>query len=683
MHYFLRSMIVLGGLFVFICIPSAPVVAARPMKAPKIANWNYSWSIESDAQARTLAKWDVVILDVENAHYNRDRVALLRKLNPNIKILAYISPVDIRADAAFLDVGTERQAVGQALVENPQWVLRKADGTKAHWWMDYTIMNITDRAQNSSGQTFNSYFSDFIRDTVIKDPVWDGIFYDNLWEGVAFVSTQIDLNNDHVAESSDDMDAAWRAGIQTLLKNTRKNAKTYRGKSFIITGNGGAQYYRLLNGVGFEGYPNSQYGGWVESTKKYAFILENAQKKRYVFINTHVGNTGNQMDYKKFRFGLASALLYNGYYSFDNGDMSHAEQWYYDEYDVDLGDAISGAYNLLRPDNPTAIEGGVWRRDYESATVIANSTDSTHVVDLKTGFEKLHGTQDASVNNGEVVGSVEIAAQDGVVLLPRLSSVRDTTFVNGAYSKIFDQQGIEVRNSFFSYDGSFAGGTQIHKISAKNRTVVASDTFVQVYDSANRKIAEFAPYGTGYSGGINIAVGRLRKGKKDFIVVGNKTGPAQVRIYGLKGRLVNTGCYPFSQSFTGGVNVAVGDLNGDKRKEIIVAAGFGGAPQIRILDNRCRTLSPGFFAFEKSWRTGVNVAVGDMNGDGKEEIIAAAGTGAAPEVRIFRKNGKLLSSGFLAYADTDRTGVFVSTADVNGDGKDEIVTNSFSIFNLF
>lgn len=75
------------------------------------------------------------------------------------------------------------------------------------------------------------------------------------------------------------------------------------------------------------------------------------------------------------------------------------------------------------------------------------------------------------------------------------------------------------------------------------------------------------------------------------------------------------------------------------------------------------------------------MAVGDLDGDGRAEIIAASGPGGGPQVRIFNRNGRLISNGFFAYGESDRSGVLVSTADIDFDGKDEIVTNSFAIFN--
>lgn len=80
------------------------------------------------------------------------------------------------------------------------------------------------------------------------------------------------------------------------------------------------------------------------------------------------------------------------------------------------------------------------------------------------------------------------------------------------------------------------------------------------------------------------------------------------------------------------------------------------------------------------------MAVGNVNGRGKAEIITSTGEGSAPKVRVFRKKGKKwkqIGKTFRPYAKSDRSGVLVSAIDIDDDGDDEIVTSSFSIFNSF
>lgn len=672
----------LSGSLFFVLPQAAHAGYERPAEAVKIVNFNYKWSIDSRQEARELAKWDAVIIDVEAAFYTPNRLKLIRQYNPNIKLFAYVSPTDIRKDAADMDKGTTRRFLGRQLEDHPEWILRKKNGKPAQWWEGNYIRNLTNKAPKVNGQRMNQEYARFVRDYVIENKVWDGVFLDNLWEGVSFVNGNIDLDQDGVAESPEKADRLWKEGMKTTIRLINNYAENKR-KNFIITGNGGVGYSGQINGVAFEHFPKTSYGKWTKSMEKYVFVIQNAVPGQYAFINTNVENTGSKKDYRKFRYGLMSTLLSEGYYSFDKGDQSHREQWYYDEYDVALGQATSGAYNVLRPDDPTTLRTGVWRRDFEYATVFVNSTSKPHRIMLNSGYEKIRGSQAVSVNSGELVGSVEVPAKDGIILLRRLTQVQDATFINGAFSKVFGRKGKELRSSFFSYDGSFPGGTQIHKLSQNGKTVVADNTWVRIYNRQNQGHAAFAPYGPDYHSGINIAVGRLHGGKRNYIIVGNKEGPPHVRIFNMDGQLVNPGTFPYGTGFRGGVNIGIGDLNGDDKMEIIVAAGSGGGAHIRILDRNCRLINPGFFAFPTHWRFGVNVAVGDLDGNGTAEIIAVPGPGGGPHVRIFNESGKLLSPGFFAYDESDRSGSLITTADIDQDGDDEIVTNSFSIFNSF
>jgi hypothetical protein len=121
------------------------------------------------------------------------------------------------------------------------------------------------------------------------------------------------------------------------------------------------------------------------------------------------------------------------------------------------------------------------------------------------------------------------------------------------------------------------------------------------------------------------------------------------------------------------INFAVAKLNKDRvEKQIIAGAGAGGGPQIRIFDHNGRLLSGGFFAFDKNFRGGVNVAAGDINGDGQDEIIAGAGAGGGPQIRIFNGQGRLIGQFFAAEAKS-RQGAYVAVYDINNDKVDEIL----------
>src|SRR5260370_431988 len=113
----------------------------------------------------------------------------------------------------------------------------------------------------------------------------------------------------------------------------------------------------------------------------------------------------------------------------------------------------------------------------------------------------------------------------------------------------------------------------------------------------------------------------------------------------------------YDPSFTGGVRVAVGDVNGDGVPDLITAAGPGGGPHVKIFDGATGNLIASFFAYDPSFTGGVYVAAGDVNGDGHADIITGAGANGGPHVKVFDgKTGNVLYS-FFAYASTFAGGV--------------------------
>ena len=204
-------------------------------------------------------------------------------------------------------------------------------------------------------------------------------------------------------------------------------------------------------------------------------------------------------------------------------------------------------------------------------------------------------------------------------------------------------------------------------------------------------LADFAVYGVD-DYGANIAAGDL-DGDGDAELL---TGPGPGDVFGpqvrafeqcgipMAGGMVNFMAYGTPRF---GVNVSAGDLDGDGIDEILTGAGPGEVfgPHVRGFgftpESGVQPL-PGvsFFAYGTP-RYGVNVAAGDIDGDGTEEILTGAGPGAVfgPHVRAFSWDGASVSAvsgvSFFAYG-TPRFGVNVTAGDIDGDGIDEIITGA-------
>lgn len=183
----------------------------------------------------------------------------------------------------------------------------------------------------------------------------------------------------------------------------------------------------------------------------------------------------------------------------------------------------------------------------------------------------------------------------------------------------------------------------------------------------------FYAYPSSLRGGFYAAVGDVMGDEEEEIVTGTSAGMGpQVMVYDKNGHLKSS-FFVYAKHLRSGVRVAVGDVDGDGMGEIVVGPGAGGRPHIRIFNGYGQAEYPGYFALDKKFTGGVWVATGDVNGDGKDEILVTPAKGGGPQVTIHDQYGKILGN-FFAYDNGYREGVHIATADTNGDGLKEIIT---------
>ncbi|HEX4608155.1 MAG TPA: hypothetical protein VH092_08110, partial [Urbifossiella sp.] len=98
--------------------------------------------------------------------------------------------------------------------------------------------------------------------------------------------------------------------------------------------------------------------------------------------------------------------------------------------------------------------------------------------------------------------------------------------------------------------------------------------------------------------------------------------------------------FAFEPDFTGGVTLAAADVTGDGRADLVVGAGAGGGPRVKVFDLATGQPVPGplgdFFAFDPGTRSGVTVGTdakaADVNRDGVPDLVVGTGPGVAPRV---------------------------------------------------
>lgn len=134
--------------------------------------------------------------------------------------------------------------------------------------------------------------------------------------------------------------------------------------------------------------------------------------------------------------------------------------------------------------------------------------------------------------------------------------------------------------------------------------------------------------------------------------------------------------FAFDPRFRGGVNVAAADINQDGVMDVVAAAGAGGGPEVRVFNGTTLAIISQWYAYESSFSGGVNVAVGDLGADGVFEVVTGAGVGGSPLVKVFNAGSGAFITQFLAYADAFKGGISVGINDGNGDGTLDIVTGA-------
>lgn len=202
---------------------------------------------------------------------------------------------------------------------------------------------------------------------------------------------------------------------------------------------------------------------------------------------------------------------------------------------------------------------------------------------------------------------------------------------------------------------------------------------VRVFDySSGSERYRIKVYEDSFLGGVRVATGDVDGDGIDDIITGTGIGGGpRIRVFsGATGQVIRD-FFAFEDTFRGGIFVAAGDVDGDGKADVIVGAEVGGGPRISTFSGADGSILNNFFAFDPNQRGGTRVAAGDFNGDGLADIVASTGQGVPTRIRIF--NGVNVTNTLQDYAPFETAftgGITIAVGDINGDGKPDVIAGA-------
>ncbi len=202
--------------------------------------------------------------------------------------------------------------------------------------------------------------------------------------------------------------------------------------------------------------------------------------------------------------------------------------------------------------------------------------------------------------------------------------------------------------------------------------VKGDPSFVRVVDEYGVMISSFLAFEYNFKGGVNAAAGDVDgDGQVEIVTVADSGREPVVRVFNKDG-VKEFEFFAYNKSFTKGLSLAVGDVEGDGLAEIIVAPHKGLMPNVKIFSGK-GNLEKEILAYAANFSGGVNVGLGDIDGNNVLDILTAAGPGGGPHIQAYNSAGTRLVS-FMAYQNNMTAGVYVKSFDWDKDNKTDIVT---------
>ena len=271
----------------------------------------------------------------------------------------------------------------------------------------------------------------------------------------------------------------------------------------------------------------------------------------------------------------------------------------------------------------------------------------------------------------------------------------NTVPINGQFNGLVEGASITVGNTVFTI--SYKGGTGndvvltvssiVNPVLPPNFSATGVDfgggSVVQISYTNGTNLSFYA-YSSAYTGGVRVAIGDVNgDGYADLITGTGVGGGPHIKVFDLRGGQPVTiaSFFAFEPTFMGGVYVATGDINADGYADVIVGAGQTGGPRVKVFNGAAgyaiNTIAPAmdFFAYDPIFTGGVTVSAGNRDTQPGDEVITGAGVGGGPNIRSFNAAGQLIDN-FFAFSTGITSGIFIAAGYVDSDGTADIIAGT-------
>ncbi len=368
---------------------------SRYGKYPRLINYGFRTSelIKSNNNntyllEERLSQWDIIIVSTDSVY----SLSKIRENNPYVIILAWI-PVHGPGEWEGLYTGYK-----------PEWncIDGSGDTIIASWGQP-----IANLFADSMG--YAKHIHNYLAQ---RESNFDGVFLDCLWETNWF---NADINLDGLVNSAD-RDSLRSAQLFLLNKIEEINPE------WLIIGNNtmpwsdNCELYDHTEGTIHINALGNQY---ADSSWNFVWSTYNRINERETDPFIHIINVDvrcnrtyeeaesttslTENDKRRFRLGLVGSMLNdNTYFAFDKGDGLHGQLWWFDEYDVDLGDPQDVYQNNIYGDSTLS-------REFKNGTIILNQNNTT----VSVAFDE--GRTDVSFDT--TAKSFELPANDARIYI--------------------------------------------------------------------------------------------------------------------------------------------------------------------------------------------------------------------------------------------------------------------------